>query len=113
MIDRATIAEDELMELVIEAGAEDMLTEADYYEVLTAPEAFSSVSEAVRERGLSTQLAEVRFVPIPGTEVAVDGEEEAAKLMKFLDILEEHDDVQAVFHNASIPDAVLEALAAG
>ena len=113
VIGRALIGEEELMELAIEAGADDVLAETDYYEIFTMPEAFSRVSEAVGDRGLETQMAEVRFVPIPGTEVAVDTEEQAAKLMKLVDIFEEHDDVQAVYHNANIPDAVLEAVAAG
>ena len=113
VIDRSAIAEEELMEFVIEAGAEDMLVETDYYEVLTAPDVFSNVSEAVQARGLATQVAEVRFMPMAGTEVAVDSEDQAARLMKLVDILEDHDDVQAVHHNANIPDAVMEAMAAG
>ncbi len=111
VIERSAIGEDELMELVIEAGAEDMRAEADFYEVVTAPDSFSAVSEAIRDRGLATQVAEVRFVPIVGTEVAVDNEDRASALMKLVDVFEDHDDVQAVYHNADIPDAVLEAVA--
>ncbi len=111
VVEKAAIGEDELMELVLEAGAEDMVTEEEFYEVFTEPEAFAGVSEALEKKEIPTQVAEIRLIPLEGTEVTVDDEEKAGKLMKFIDIFEDNDDVQSVVHNMNIPDEIMEKLA--
>lgn len=112
VIARDVVSEETLLEVVIDAGADDIQVEDEYYEVFTTPENFSGVSELVREQGWETQVAEVRFIPIVGTEVVVSAEDQAATLLKLVEILEDHDDVQAVHHNADIPEDVMESLSA-
>ena len=93
-------SEDRVMEVALEAGADDVLTDADgAIEVLTAPAAFEAVRNALDAAGLRPELAEVTMRP--ENTVALDGED-AAKMQKLLDMIEDLDDVQAVFHNAEL-----------
>ncbi len=97
-------SEDDVMEVALEAGAEDVVTEDDgSIEVTTAPEAFSDVLKAMQEAGLEPENAEVTMRA--STEVDLDAET-GAKVLKFLDVLEDLDDTQDVFNNAIIPDEV-------
>ncbi len=93
-------SEDRLMEVALEAGAEDVLVGDDgAVEVLCAPADFESVQKALADAGLAAELAEVTMRP----ENTVDiGGEDAARMQKLLDVLEDLDDVQAVFHNAAL-----------
>lgn len=102
-IEATQIKEDELMELVLGAGAEDLRTEHGIFEVITPPESYAAVSEAVAEKSLQTIESGVSFLPLPGTEVEVNDPEMAAKNDKLIDALENHDDVQAVYHNMVVP----------
>jgi YebC/PmpR family DNA-binding regulatory protein len=97
-------SEDDVMEVALEAGAEDVVTEDDgSIEVTTAPEAFSEVLKAMQDAGLEPENAEVTMRA--STEVDLDLET-GAKVLKFLDVLEDLDDTQDVFNNAIIPDEV-------
>ncbi len=97
-------SEDDVMEVALEAGAEDVVTEDDgSIEVTTAPETFSDVLKAMQEAGLEPENAEVTMRA--STEVDLDAET-GAKVLKFLDVLEDLDDTQDVFNNAIIPDEV-------
>ncbi len=97
-------SEDDVMEVALEAGAEDVVTEDDgSIEVTPAPEAFSDVLKAMQEAGLEPENAEVTMRA--STEVDLDAET-GAKVLKFLDVLEDLDDTQDVFNNAIIPDEV-------
>jgi transcriptional/translational regulatory protein YebC/TACO1 len=88
------------MEVALEAGAEDVLTGEDgAIEVLTAPPDFEAVKNALEAAGLEPEIAEVTFRP--ENTIALAGED-AAKMQKLLDILEDLDDTQGVFHNAEI-----------
>ncbi len=98
--------EDRIVELAIEAGAEDVrIDEAKAIEVITSPESFHGVCEAFRSAGLNPDNAEE--VQRASTEVSLN-EEEGEKLLKMLDALEELDDVQDVFTNADLPDSLLQ-----
>jgi len=98
--------EDRIMEAALEAGAEDIETDDDgSTEVLTSPEQFSEVLVGMRAAGLEPDEAEVTMRP--ATLVEQD-EESGRKLLKFLDMLEDLDDTQAVWHNADIPAEVYE-----
>jgi YebC/PmpR family DNA-binding regulatory protein len=92
--------EDTVMEVALEAGAEDVVTDDDgAIEVLTAPADFEAVKQALEAKGLNAEMAEVTWRPENPVEVAgEDGE----KMQKLLDALEDLDDVQDVFHNAEI-----------
>ena len=92
--------EEKIMELALEAGAEDVITgEEGAVEVLTAPTDFEAVRNALEAAGLKPEVAEVTMRP----ENTIDlDEESAAKLQKLLDVLEDLDDVQEVYHNAAL-----------
>lgn len=96
-------SEDKVMEVALEAGAQDVITDADgAIEVLTAYTDFEAVKNALEAAGLKPELAEVTMRPENSIELAG---EDAAKMQKLLDVLEDLDDVQDVFHNASIESA--------
>lgn len=101
----AAIDEEELMMLVLEAGAEDMKTEDDAYEITTEPAMFEAVQQALENANIATSTAEITM--IPDTTVALEGDD-AVKMMKLMDALEEHDDVQEVYANFDIPEDMME-----
>ncbi len=98
-IDRAEtpIGEDELMELVLENGAEDFISETDYFEVITGPEDFSPVLDACREAGASIITSDISMLPV--TTIETD-KSISSKMEKLLNDLEADDDVQNVYTNA-------------
>ena len=89
--------EDELMMMALDAGAEDFAAEDEVFVITTAPEEFGSVREALEANGIEFLEAEVKMIPDTYTEI---GEEAAKKFQKMLDMLEDDDDVQNVYHNA-------------
>lgn len=98
------IDEEQAMEIGLEAGADDIVTNDDgSIDVYTASEAFADVVEAFEAKGIKPTNAEVSMVP--STEAELDADN-AAKCMRMIDALEDLDDVQNVYHNASFPDDV-------
>ncbi|MGP1517628.1 MAG: YebC/PmpR family DNA-binding transcriptional regulator [Ottowia sp.] len=92
--------EEKVMEAALEAGAEDVITDEDgAIEVITAPGDFEAVKNALQAAGLTPEVAEVTMRPENTIELAGD---DAAKMQKLLDMLEDLDDVQDVFHNAGL-----------
>lgn len=101
----AGVTEDQLMEWALDAGADDVVGHDDgSFEVITTPEAFVDVQEALASHGLQPEHAEVALVP--STKADVDSEH-VQKFFKLIDMLEDFDDVQSVYHNADIADEVL------
>lgn len=99
---KVPVSEDEAMEIALEAGADDVQSQDDgSVEVYTDPDAFADVVDAFDKKGIKPASAEV--TQIPSTEVALDSEA-AVKFMRMIDALEDLDDVQNVYHNASMPD---------
>ena len=98
----AGLDEDELMMMALDAGAEDVRPDEDVVEILTDPNEFSKVREALEKQGLTFLSAEVQ--KIPQNTVAVPDPENVEKIRKMLDLLEESDDVQNVWHNAELPE---------
>ncbi len=94
--------EDEMMMLALDAGAEDVKVDDDVFEIYTAPNDFSTVREALEKQGLTFLSADVQ--KIPQNTVAVTDPDTILKIQKMLDLLEENDDVQNVFHNADLPE---------
>ena len=88
---------DDLMMLALDAGAEDFSEEEDYYEVLTAPDAFSAVRESLEKEGIEMEEADIS--KIPQTRTALTDEKMLASLQKTLDLLDDNDDVQNVYTN--------------
>lgn len=98
------IDEEQAMEIGLESGADDIVTNDDgSIDVYTAPDAFADVVEAFEAKGIKPTNAEVSMVP--STEAELDADN-AAKCMRMIDALEDLDDVQNVYHNASFPDDV-------
>ncbi len=97
-------SEDDMMEIVIEAGAEDLTTEEDFFEIQTALENFEPVRKAIAEKELTIENASLQW--IAKNYVAVSGED-AEKAIKLIDALEDNDDVQAVYTNADFDEASL------
>ena len=92
--------EDKVMEVALEAGAEDVITDEEgAIEVLTAPGDFEAVKNALQAVGLTAELADVTMRP--DVSIAMEGED-AARMQKLLDVLEDLDDVQEVYHNAEL-----------
>ncbi len=98
--------EDTLMEIVLEAGAEDMTTEEETYEITTSPENFSAVRDALEAKNIATESAEVQLIPENTVKV---GDKDAEQVLKLMEALEDHDDVQHVYANFDIDDDVLAA----
>ena len=88
---------DELMMMALDAGAEDFAEEEDSYEILTSPEDFSSVRQAMEDAGVPMAAAQVTM--IPQTYVELTDEKDIANIQKTLDMLDDDDDVQDVYHN--------------
>lgn len=93
---------DDLMMLALDAGAEDFVEEEDSFEVLTDPDNFSEVREALEKEGIAMAQAEVTM--IPQTYVTLTDEGDLKSIQKTLDLLGEDDDVQEVYHNWDMPD---------
>lgn len=108
-VDRSKVDEDRLMEVALEAGAEDVSEADGSFEVLTSPESFEAVKEAIQKAGIPIDSAEVSMVP--ENTVRVTGQD-AAQAMKLLEALEDHDDVQSVASNADFDQEELERLSA-
>ena len=105
VIDSDKVDEDKLMEIALNAGAEDMQKNEDVFEITTLPEDLESVREAIEKEGIEISLAEVSR--IPQTTVKLEGKH-AEQMLKLMEKLEDHDDVQNVFANFDIPDEVME-----
>ncbi len=91
------INEDELMMEALETGADDFVAEEEYFEITTAPEDFSQVREALEEKKLTFASASIEMVP--QTSTLLESEEDINNMNKLIDMLEDNDDVQNVFHN--------------
>lgn len=97
--------EDEIMEYALDAGAEDVVTEGDIYVITTAPSDFESVKNALTEKNINLEYAEVTMKP--RTTVDVDGDA-AKKIIALVEALEDLDDVQEVYGNYKIDDSVFD-----
>ena len=94
--------EDTVMEAALEAGAEDFSFDGDVFEIVTEPNDLGAVRDALEEKGYEFLLAEVQYVP--QTMTALDDEESITKMEKLIDMLEENDDVQNIWHNWDMPE---------
>jgi YebC/PmpR family DNA-binding regulatory protein len=106
VIEKSKAAEDTLMAAVLDAGADDLVDDGDNWEVLSTPDAFPAVKEAIEK--LSIETAEARVSMLPTLYVSLEGRA-AQSMLKLIDLLEDHDDVQNVWSNADIDEKELEA----
>lgn len=98
------IGEDDLMELALEAGAEDVRNQGEVYEVITSPTIFHKVKDAVAAKNVGIENAEITY--LPSNTVALTDVEKAQSLLKLIDVLDDNDDVQSVSHNAELPESI-------
>jgi len=108
LIEKDKVDEEALMDLAIESGADDVLEEGDVFQVVTAPDDFGAVREALAGQGIS--FIEASISMIPQNVVEVGEQKVAARLLKMLELLEECDDVQNVHANFDIPDEIMESI---
>ena len=101
IIEKADLDEDEVMMMALDAGAEDFAAEEEVFIVTTSPEDFGTVREALEADGLEFLEAGVKMIPDTYTSI---NEDDAKKVQKMLDLLEDDDDVQEVYHNAEFPE---------
>ena len=104
LIPKNEVDEDELMELALEAGAEDVVVSESDYRVVTTPEDFATVRESLKEAGIAFENAEITMQP----QNSIDLDASTAKqTLRLIDALEENDDVQEVYANFDISDEVM------
>lgn len=104
-IDANKISEDELLELVLESGADDMRKEDDIYEIVTQVNSFENVKTVLLKHSIEFESAEITMHPKNTVKVAA---REAEQLLKLMDLLEEHDDVENIYSNFDIDDETLK-----
>lgn len=107
-VDAEGVDEEQLMEVALEAGAEDVVTEDGSFQILTAPTDFNQVLEFLENKGITSTEASISM--IPKNTIAISEEKTAAAMLKLLENLEDHDDVQKVHANFDIPEEILERL---
>ena len=106
VFEQELVDEDEVLEVALEAGADDVITTEDQYEVHTELAAFESVKQAFDDQELQYTMAEITMMP--QNTVKVDDEAQAAQVLKLMDAIEDADDVQKVYANFDIPDEILQ-----
>jgi YebC/PmpR family DNA-binding regulatory protein len=106
VFEQELVDEDEILEVALEAGADDVITTEDQYEVHTELAAFESVKQAFDDQELQYTMAEITMMP--QNTVKVDDEAQAAQVLKLMDAIEDADDVQKVYANFDIPDEILQ-----
>ena len=108
MLDKSAATEDDLMLAALEAGAEDIADQGDTWQITTAPTDLHAVRTALEEAGIAVTSGDLTMLPT--TSVELDEASKAKSVLRVIDALEEHDDVQNVYANFDIPDDVLEAV---
>jgi len=109
VVDRS-VDEDELTLAAADAGADDVQDLGETWQVTTPPTELHAVRTAIEEAGMAVKSSDLTMIPT--TTVALDSEAAAKSVLRLMDALEEHDDVEAVYANFDIPDSVLEAVSA-
>ncbi|MDR1615752.1 MAG: YebC/PmpR family DNA-binding transcriptional regulator [Syntrophomonadaceae bacterium] len=100
------VDEDELMMSALELGAEDVTDEGDFLEIVTLPDNFMEIKEDLEKQGVELSVVDLQM--IPENTVEIQSEAMALKILKLIDLLEDHDDVQNVYTNMNIGDEILE-----
>ena len=111
LVDASKVEEDKLMELVLDAGAEDMTREGDEFEVITDPSQFTKVVDALNKAGIPMALSEISL--IPDLLFPVSDKSKAEAIIRFIEELEDLDDVQNVYSNFDVDPAIAEQLSKG
>ena len=107
-VNRISANEDDLMELALGAGADDMETAGDVFEITCDPSAFDELVRTLKDKEIPTEVAELSMVP--GNSIQVTDAETARKIMNLMDAFDDHDDVQNTYANFDIPEEILDKL---
>lgn len=111
LVKKADSTEDELMDIALEAGAEDLTSDEDFYQITCAPQDFDKVRSRLTEKGVKIESGELSMVP--KNTVKVEDTESARKVLALVEDLEDNDDVQNVYSNFDIPDEILKKIETG
>ncbi len=103
-VQKSSFDEDKLLDIILEAGADDMKSDDELYEIITAPENFTTVKQTLESKGIKLENAEIQL--IPENTVRVEGKE-AEQVLKLVEALEDHEDVQHLYTNFDIDEKVL------
>lgn len=109
VVEKGKVEEDRLLSLALDAGAEDVKVDEKTFEVITDPHDFENVKKALTDAKIDTSLAEVTFVP--QNYIKLD-EKASEQMLRLMEILDDHDDIQKVHANFDIPDEIMEKVAA-
>lgn len=109
VVDASGVEEDTLMNLVLDAGAEDMTVDGETFEIVTDPSSFADISEAIEKAGITPLSSEVTLMPL--TTVSVNEKAQASSVLRFVAALEDIDDVQDVYHNMEMSDELIAVMA--
>jgi len=104
VIEANAVEEDALMNIVLEAGADDMSRQGDVYEIICEPTGFSQVQESLAKAGLTAKSADIAMLPKVSVDVDV---ETGKKIVKLMEMLDDHDDVQNVYTNANLTEEMM------
>lgn len=104
VVPESAIGEDELMEIVLEAGADDLQHQGDVYEITCDPKSFEAVKAAIQAKNIEPDIAEVRHIPATWIDLDV---ESGKKMLRLRELLDDNEDVQNVFANDNIPDEAM------
>ncbi len=105
VVEKSAKSEDELFEIAIDAGADDMKDEGDVFEIFTTPDNFETVHEAMKAAGITPQVAEISMIPQNYIELTGS---DASTMMKLYDALEDNDDVQKVYANFDMDESEMQ-----
>jgi DNA-binding regulatory protein, YebC/PmpR family len=108
-VDKGNVDEEKLMDIALEAGAEDVVDQDDFFEINSDPNDFITVDDALTQAGIETQLSEIQMIPDNRIEVSLEA---AQKISKLIDTLEENEDVQNVYTNFDVSTEVAAQMAA-
>ena len=101
---KSAFDEDKLLEIILEAGADDMKSDEEQYEIITAPENFATVKQTLESKGIKLENAEIQL--IPENTVRIEGKD-AEQVLKLVEALEDHEDVQHLYSNFDIDEKIL------
>jgi len=107
-VDKKAVNEEKLMDIALEAGAEDVREQEEEYEVVTPASDFEAVKKALDDQKVPYLAAEITM--LPKTTVQIEDEKQAQQVLRLMEALEDYDDVQHAYANFDIPDAILEAI---
>jgi transcriptional/translational regulatory protein YebC/TACO1 len=108
VVPKAAASEDDLMNIILEAGGEDLRDDGETWEILTDPHSYEPVLEAVKKAGVTPEVSEVGM--IPQNYIKLEGQQ-AGTMLRLMEALEDHDDVQNVYSNFDVDQKTLEQVA--